>query len=104
LKQLLINLLNNAIKACEKNGGNIEINLLQKDDQIILSITDSGDGIPDDIKEKIFTPYYTTREDGTGLGLSIVHQIVEENNGGIEIESPPKGKDRGTRFVIQFPV
>ncbi|MEW5923630.1 MAG: ATP-binding protein, partial [Candidatus Zixiibacteriota bacterium] len=91
IKQLLINLIRNAIQACEKYGGEVLILLGKENNAVILSVKDSGPGIPEEIRHKIFTPYFTTRDKGTGLGLSIVHQIVEELKGNIEVFSPPEG-------------
>ena len=100
IKQLLINLIRNAIQACEKYGGEVVISLGKENSGIILSVRDSGPGIPEEIRHKIFTPYFTTRDKGTGLGLSIVHQIVEELKGGIEVISPPEG---GAEFRVKIP-
>lgn len=100
IKQLLINLIRNAIQACEKYGGEVVISLGKENGGIILSVKDSGPGIPEEIRHKIFTPYFTTRDKGTGLGLSIVHQIVEELKGSIEVISPPEG---GAEFRVKIP-
>jgi len=100
LKQLLINLISNGIQACEKMGGEVFVSLKRDGDDNLLTIRDTGPGIPDNIRQKIFTPYFTTREKGTGLGLSIVHQIVEEAEGTIEVNSPDDG---GAEFRIILP-
>lgn len=100
IKQLLINLIRNAIQACEKYGGEVVISLAREKDGIFLAVSDSGPGIPEEIRHKIFTPYFTTRDKGTGLGLSIVHQIVEEFKGSIEVISPPGG---GAEFRVKIP-
>lgn len=99
-KQLVINLIKNAVEACERKGGDITVTLVRQGGQAVLSIVDTGVGIPDDIKEKIFSPYFTTKEKGTGLGLSIVYQVVEEFGGQVDVLSPPDG---GTEFRIRFP-
>ena len=100
LKQLVINLVRNAVDACEKNGGRVTVRLERRGDDIFLSVKDTGPGVPEDIRHKIFTPYFTTRDRGTGLGLSIVHQIVEEFGGAIEVVAPDEG---GVEFLIKFP-
>jgi len=64
-----------------------------------LSISDTGHGIPESIRDKIFLPFYTTKERGTGLGLSIVHKIVVSHGGIIDVLSGEKG----TTFRITFP-
>jgi signal transduction histidine kinase len=65
-----------------------------------ISITDSGNGIAPEEKEKIFEPFFTTKENGTGLGLSIVHKIIENHNGLITVESE---LGRGSTFTIFIP-
>jgi len=100
LKQLVINLVKNGIEACEKNGGNVIISLDENNGRVTLSVSDTGTGIPDQIREKIFSPYFTTKDKGTGLGLSIVHQIVEELEGDISVESSTEG---GAKISINFP-
>ena len=65
-----------------------------------ISIADSGNGIPPQEKEKIFEPFYTTKEGGTGLGLSIVHKIIENHNGVIKVESE---MGKGSTFTIFLP-
>ncbi|MFH2037566.1 MAG: ATP-binding protein [Candidatus Zixiibacteriota bacterium] len=100
IKQMVINLVNNAIQAMNKTGGEISIGLHKDKKRIALTVSDTGPGIPDEIKSKIFSPYFTTRKEGTGLGLSIVHQIVEESKGTIEVES----SNGVTRFIVSFPV
>ncbi len=99
LKQLVINLAWNGIEACAAGGGEVKVCLSPSENNIILAVSDTGPGIPDEIKKKIFTPYFTTKEKGTGLGLSIVHQIVEEHEGTIEVITPASG---GTTFRIIF--
>ncbi len=101
VKQMLINLLRNAVEACEDKGGAIAVSLKKETDDIVLTLRDSGPGVPENLKDKIFTPYFTTRERGTGLGLSIVHQVAEEIGARIELLSPPDG---GAEFKIKIPV
>ena len=66
----------------------------------IISIADKGNGIPEDIQEKIFEPYFTTKENGSGLGLAIAERIILEHNGYINFET---GKS-GTEFIIEIPI
>lgn len=100
LRQLVLNLVRNGIEACRDNSGEVRISLKRKTGHSILSVGDSGQGIPDEIKKKIFNPYFTTKEKGTGLGLSIVHQIAEEMGAKLEVVTPSTG---GTEFRIIFP-
>jgi signal transduction histidine kinase len=100
LKQLIINLVKNGVEAVAERGGKVTLALTVENGHPILSISDTGPGIPENIRDKIFSPYFTTRKEGTGLGLSIVHQIVEEFKAEIEIDSR---EDQGTEFRITFP-
>ena len=68
---------------------------------IEIAVTDSGIGMNKEIKERVFDPFYTTRNQGTGLGLSIVHNIIKEHNGWIDVESEP---GQGSRFAVFLPV
>lgn len=101
VKQMLINLLRNAVEACEDKGGAVAVSLKRETDKAVLTVRDSGPGVPENLKDKVFTPYFTTRERGTGLGLSIVHQVAEEIGARIELLSPPDG---GAEFKIKIPV
>ena len=98
IRQAISNLLQNAAEAMP-DGGEITITCRQDSESILLTIEDTGHGIPDNIRDKIFLPFYTTKERGTGLGLAIVHKIVVSHGGAISTESSPKG----TVFSITFP-
>jgi two-component system phosphate regulon sensor histidine kinase PhoR len=105
LEQVVINLLDNAVKYTE--SGRITIDLKQEDGQLVLSIQDSGIGIPKKDVSRIFERFYAVDKSrsrslgGTGLGLSIVKHIVQLHGGRIDIESSP---GIGTRFVITLPL
>lgn len=99
LRQMLLNLALNAIKAMEETGGTLEVKALKKEDFSILSIKDSGPGIPQELIERIFDPFFTTRPDGTGLGLPMVLQIVQMHEGSIEVDPGP-----GAEFKILLPL
>ncbi len=101
VKQLIINLVRNSLEACQNNEGLISVSLIKKIDSVVLTVTDNGPGIPEEIQKKIFNPYFTTRETGTGLGLAIVHQIVEEFDGELDLKS---SHNNGTEFIIKFPL
>jgi len=100
LKEVLVNLIVNACEAME-DGGSIRIEETIHDAQVVLRVCDSGPGIAPAIMDKIFHPFFTTKEDGTGLGLSIARRIVEEHGGSLEIASH---EAKGAAFVITLPI
>ncbi|HEU4436669.1 MAG TPA: ATP-binding protein, partial [candidate division Zixibacteria bacterium] len=102
LKMALRNLVENAFQACG-NGGNVKITLTAglQGKTARLSVSDNGPGISPEIQKKIFTPFYTTREEGTGLGLAIVKKIVEAHRGRVWVESLPQN---GATFYIELPL
>jgi PAS domain S-box-containing protein len=100
LKQAVLNILKNAIAAMP-DGGTLRIATELSGDEVLLSITDTGVGIPDEILGKIFEPYFTTRDYGSGIGLTIVYKVVKEHFGDIAVSSQ---EGRGTTFTIAFPV
>ncbi len=117
IQQVLINVILNSIQAMDSNG---ELNIsadnaqtqvptidrrkrspgLLSDKFIEISISDTGSGFDDHLKEKIFNPFFTTKSAGTGLGLAIVYQIVREHGGQIDVESE---QGKGTTFKILLP-
>ncbi len=99
LKQVFLNLILNAIQAMPK-GGELQLKTANTPTGVEAVISDTGAGIPEAEKKKIFQPFYTTKPDGTGLGLSISYGIVKEHGGEIDVESSP-GQ---TRFKILLPL
>jgi signal transduction histidine kinase len=99
MKQVILNLTQNSFDAMP-NGGDLIISAIQEENSTKIRITDSGTGIPDEIKNKIFTLYFTTKKTGHGLGLAIVNQIIMEHNGEITVQSNPGA---GTTFEISLP-
>ena len=96
----LINLLRNADESMPA-GGSVKVALAKNDERIAISITDQGVGIPEQIKEKIFTPFFTTRDGGTGLGLALVRKVVDAHRGAIFVAN---NSDRGSTFTIELPL
>jgi signal transduction histidine kinase len=101
LKEVLANLL---VNACEMmpGGGQIAIREEAQTDPglgeaVVIRVTDTGPGIPDSLREKIFQPFFSTKEEGTGLGLSIATRIIEDHGGRLELESQEKA---GATFII----
>lgn len=100
IRQVLWNLIKNAAEAApEKGRVKVEIERQKDPERILLSITDNGSGIPENMKEDIISPFNTTKPKGTGLGLPIVHNIVDSHRGHLFFESSP-GE---TRFTVSFP-
>ena len=97
MRQACTNLLQNAIESMS-DGGELKITGFV-DEQVSLSISDTGHGIPENIRDKIFLPFYTTKERGTGLGLAIVHKIIVSHGGDIKVESG----DACTTFTVRLP-
>lgn len=105
IQQVVLNLLQNAFDAITgcKKGNKIRLEVKKKDENYInIIVSDNGPGIPDEIKDKIFQPFFTTKSEGkgTGLGLSLVYRIIQMHNGNISYET---SKD-GTVFKIELPV
>lgn len=100
LNQVWTNIIHNSLQAMD-NQGTIDIDIKQENNNAILAFTDSGSGIPEDVKARIFEPFFTTKPagEGSGLGLDIVKKIVEKHDGEISVESEP-GK---TTFTIKLP-
>lgn len=100
LRQMLVNLIKNAMSAVSP-GGLITITSRQDEDKLVITIRDTGSGIPDEHLEKIFEPYFTTKIDGTGLGLAMAYKVVKEHGGDIRVQSE---LGKGTCFGITLPV
>lgn len=98
--QVLINLIRNAYQAMEKPG-HVQFTLSREGDMAAIQVRDIGKGISPSEMEKIFDPFYTTKEDGTGLGLSLCQKIIEDHNGYINVESKVGS---GTVFTIKLPI
>ena len=105
LRRVVINLVGNAIDALEESGTKspeVEVQLGEDlaGTSVWLRIADNGPGIDDAVRERIFSPFYTSRESGTGLGLPICKKLVEAHGGSIEASSAP---GRGSEFLLSFP-
>ncbi len=102
LQQVLMNLTLNASDAMPEGGRLIIRTFAGTGDQVVLSVTDTGQGIPEAIRERIFEPFFTTKEPGrgTGLGLSVVHGIVSGHGGRIEMQS---AVGTGSTFTVTLP-
>ena len=95
--------MNNAVDAIGDGGGTVTVTTRQEDDQVILEVVDTGDGIPEANLARIFDPFFTTKPvgQGTGLGLSICYGIVEKMGGTITVESR---MGQGSTFTVYLPI
>jgi signal transduction histidine kinase len=100
LNQVLVNLIKNAMEATE-SGDRITLATGSEDGQVWFSIQDNGKGMTAEVQEKIFHPFFTTKEKGTGLGLAVIHKIITDHNGTIALETVP---GLGSTFTIRLPV
>ncbi|MCC6797157.1 MAG: response regulator [Candidatus Hydrogenedentes bacterium] len=103
ITQVLVNLITNAVHAMEPAGGTIHIESKVNDKDVVVTVRDSGQGIPEDSLEKIWLPFFTTKQvgKGTGLGLPICQRIIEEHGGSIGAENHLGG---GALFTITLPL
>jgi two-component system, NtrC family, nitrogen regulation sensor histidine kinase NtrY len=98
--QILINLLRNALQAMDQvTKKHIRLSAFQMDDQVRISVTDNGKGIPPELLDSVFVPFYTTRNEGSGIGLSLSREIMKLHGGGIRVYSEP---GRETTFTLIF--
>jgi signal transduction histidine kinase len=108
MRRVLVNLVRNAVQAVrgassatEGRRGRVIVSAELASDAVVLSVEDDGPGVPEELRERVFEPYFTTKEDGTGLGLAIVKKIVVEHNGAIEVRR--SSRLGGAEFVITLP-
>ena len=104
MKRAIANLVDNAAEAVQASAvKEIEIStcLLPNHDLVEICVSDSGPGVTQDLKERLFLPYFSTKKRGTGLGLAIVSRIIEDHNGSIRVE---ENKPAGARFIIELPI
>ncbi|MDD3815878.1 MAG: ATP-binding protein [Desulfocapsaceae bacterium] len=100
MEQVILNLIFNAVQA-SSDGEVVRVKSSVDDQYIKIDIIDCGCGIPDDKKDQIFMPFYTTKKEGTGLGLAIVKKIVEAHDGRLDFQSNPGG---GVTFSVSLPL
>jgi signal transduction histidine kinase len=100
MKRIITNLCSNAIQAMPK-GGKLTLNAVLKDEEVFITVQDTGVGIADETKNKLFKPLFTTKSKGQGFGLAVVKKLTEALNGKVLVESEV---GKGTRFILEFPI
>jgi two-component system, NtrC family, nitrogen regulation sensor histidine kinase NtrY len=104
IKRAIANLVDNAAEAMQDailREITIATSLVASRDAVELVVADTGHGISHEVKERLFLPYFSTKQRGTGLGLAIVSRIVEDHHGSIRVE---ENEPAGSRFVVELPV
>ncbi len=99
--QVVLNLVKNAAEAIGQSAGTVRLRTRIDAGRVRLAVEDNGPGIPEDVKRRLFTPFFTTKEKGTGLGLNISRRIVEQHGGSLLLESE---MGRGTTFTLDLPL
>jgi signal transduction histidine kinase len=100
LKRALINLIQNAVQAMP-NGGTLKISATCQNNHACININDTGQGIPQEIQTKLFTPLFTTKSKGQGFGLAVVKRLIEAQDGTITFQTQT---GKGTTFTIKLPL
>jgi signal transduction histidine kinase len=101
MRQAFMNLGVNALEAMP-NGGVLTVAVMENArGKVVVRFSDTGKGIPKEMRTKIFDPFFTTKESGTGLGLPIAHRIINQHGGDITLE---EGEERGSTFTIVLPL
>jgi len=101
LSRVVSNLIGNSVEALTGSSGSIALNARRKDSRIIVTIEDTGPGVPPAILPRLFDPYFSAKSGGTGLGLAIAKKIVEEHGGTISAENRREG---GLRVTFDLPL
>jgi len=107
-EQVFTNLFLNAYEAMGTDGGKLKVGIAPAESDgrrgVEVSIQDTGPGIPPELREQIFNPFFTTKKSGVGLGLSIVSKIVDDHRGWIRVATPPGGAGQGACFRVFLPM
>jgi len=99
LKQAILNLILNAQQAMPK-GGELILRTSAGNDEVRIDVIDTGRGIAEELRDKVFGPFFSTKSDGTGLGLAVTRRIIEGHRGTVDFHSEP---GKGTDFIIRLP-
>jgi signal transduction histidine kinase len=99
INRIMYNLVNNAIQAMPK-GGKLTIHTYKEANDTVLAVKDTGIGIPEAVKGKLFTPMFTTKSKGQGFGLAVIKRMTESLGGTVSFESQ---EGKGTTFTVRLP-
>ena len=99
LKRIIVNLITNAVQAMP-SGGKLTIRACKENQMIRIFVQDTGNGIPEEIRSKIFSPLFTTKSKGQGFGLAVVKRLTEALNGQVSFQSQV---GEGTTFILRLP-
>jgi signal transduction histidine kinase len=100
IKQVFLNLLLNTVEAMP-DGGELRVCTAQSNGAVSVAFTDTGSGIPPEVMDRIFEPFFSTKPKGSGLGLAVSHQIVTRHGGSLEVNSMP---GQGATFTVSLPI
>jgi signal transduction histidine kinase len=100
LKQAVLNVVQNGAQAMPQ-GGKLEVTLLEEGKSAVIQVEDHGGGISEDLREKIFDLYFTTKKDGSGIGLAMTYRILQLHHGSIDVQSEP---GHGSVFQLRIPL
>jgi signal transduction histidine kinase len=100
LKQAVLNVIQNGAQAMQQ-GGRLEVVLEEDKKAAVLRVSDEGPGIPEDIREKIFDLYFTTKSGGSGIGLAMTYRVLQLHHGSVEVQS---NTERGAEFLLRIPL
>ena len=99
LRRIFTNLVNNAVQAMPE-GGKLEVHAYREPNEFVITVQDTGVGVPEELKGKLFTPLFTTKAKGQGFGLPVVKRLIESFGGKVTFESE---EGKGTKFIVRFP-
>ena len=99
LEQAVLNLVLNAVEAMPE-GGELRLGVQRREENIHLTVQDSGRGMPKEVAERLYEPFLSRRPGGTGLGMALVRRTVEAHGGTLRVDSQPS---KGTRVEIRLP-